>query len=142
MALRTIRIQGDPVLTKVCRPIPEVTDRIRTLAEDMLETMYEAGGVGLAAPQVGVLKRIVVIDVGEGPIVLINPEIIKTEGSQTGDEGCLSVPGKAGTVTRPNEVTVRFMGEDGEWYELEGTELLARAICHAVSYTHLRAHET
>ena len=130
MALRTIRIQGDPVLTKVCRPIPEVTDRIRTLAEDMLETMYEAGGVGLAAPQVGVLKRIVVIDVGDGPFVLINPQITKTEGSQTGDEGCLSVPGKAGIVTRPNEVTVRFTGEDGNTYDLEGTELLARAICH------------
>ena len=130
MALRTIRIQGDPVLTKVCRPIPEVTDRIRTLEEDMLETMYEAGGVGLAAPQVGVLKRIVVIDVGDGPFVLINPQITKTEGSQTGDEGCLSVPGKAGIVTRPNEVTVRFTGEDGNTYDLEGTELLARAICH------------
>ena len=130
MALRTIRIQGDPVLTKVCKPIPEVTDRIRTLAEDMLETMYEAGGVGLAAPQVGVLKRIVVIDVGDGPFVLINPQITKTEGSQTGDEGCLSVPGKAGIVTRPNEVTVRFTGEDGNTYDLEGTELLARAICH------------
>ena len=96
----------------------------------MMETMYEAGGVGLAAPQVGVLKRIVVIDVGDGPFVLINPQITKTEGSQTGDEGCLSVPGKAGTVTRPNEVTVRFTGEDGNTYDLEGTELLARAICH------------
>ena len=96
----------------------------------MLETMYEAGGVGLAAPQVGVLKRIVVIDVGDGPFVLINPQITKTEGSQTGDEGCLSVPGKAGIVTRPNEVTVRFTGEDGNTYDLEGTELLARAICH------------
>ena len=92
--------------------------------------MYEANGVGLAAPQVGILKRIVVIDVGEGPLVMINPQIVKTEGSQTGDEGCLSVPGKAGQVTRPNDVTVRFMDEDGECYELEGTELLARAICH------------
>ena len=130
MALRTIRIMGDEVLTKTCREVTKVTPRISNLIDDMLETMYESNGVGLAAPQVGILKRIVVIDVGEGPIVLINPEIIKTEGSQTGDEGCLSVPGKAGTVTRPNEVTVRFMGEDGEWYELEGTELLARAICH------------
>ena len=130
MALRTIRTQGDEVLEKVCRPIAEVTPRIRTLAEDMVETMYEANGVGLAAPQVGILKRLVVIDVGEGPYIMINPEIIESSGEQTGDEGCLSVPGKAGTVTRPNEVTVRFMGEDGEWYELEGTELLARAICH------------
>jgi peptide deformylase len=103
---------------------------VRELIDDMLETMYEANGVGLAAPQVGILKRIVVIDVGEGPLVMINPQILKTEGSQTGDEGCLSVPGKAGQVTRPNEVTVRFMDEDGEHYELEGTELLARAICH------------
>ena len=130
MAIRKIRTMGDRILNKVCRPVEEMTPKIQELIEDMLETMYEANGVGLAAPQVGVLKRIVVIDVGEGPIVLINPEITRTEGSQTGDEGCLSVPGKAGTVTRPNEVTVRFMGEDGEWYELEGTELLARAICH------------
>ena len=94
MALRTIRIQGDPVLTKVCRPIPEVTDRIRTLAEDMLETMYEANGVGLAAPQVGILKRMVVIDIGDvqGTFLMINPEIIESDGEQTGDEGCLSLP--------------------------------------------------
>lgn len=130
MALRKIREIGDDILTKKCKEVTEMTPRTRQLIEDMLDTMYEANGVGLAAPQVGVLKRIVVIDVGEGPLVLINPEIIKTSGSQTGDEGCLSVPGKAGTVTRPNEVTVRFMGEDGEWYEAEGTELLARAICH------------
>ena len=107
-----------------------IAPEIMALVDDMLETMYEAGGVGLAAPQVGVLKRIVVIDVGDGPFVLINPQITKTEGSQTGDEGCLSVPGKAGIVTRPNEVTVRFTGEDGNTYDLEGTELLARAICH------------
>ena len=130
MAIRNIRVIGDEILTKKAKEVKEMTDKTRELVQDMLDTMYEADGVGLAAPQVGVLKRIVVIDVGEGPIVLINPEITRTEGSQTGDEGCLSVPGKAGTVTRPNEVTVRFMGEDGEWYELEGTELLARAICH------------
>ena len=113
MALRTIRIQGDPVLTKVCRPIPEVTDRIRTLAEDMLETMYEANGVGLAAPQVGILKRIVVIDVEDGyQYVLINPEIIEQDGEQTGYEGCLSVPGKTGVVTRPNHVVVRALDEN------------------------------
>ena len=130
MAIRKIRTMGDKILTKKCRQVEEVTPRIRQLVEDMLDTMYDACGVGLAAPQVGILKRIVVIDVGEGPLVMVNPQVVKTSGSQTGDEGCLSVPGKAGTVTRPDEVTVRFMGEDGEWYELEGRELLARAICH------------
>ena len=138
MAIRNLRIEGDPILRKTSKEVKEITPKIVELVDDMLETMYEANGVGLAAPQVGVLKRIVVIDVGEGPIVLINPEITRTEGSQTGDEGCLSVPGKAGTVTRPNEVTVRFMGEDGEWYELEGTELLARCICHECD--HLDGH--
>ena len=140
MAIREVRIMGDDILEKQCKPVTKMTMRTKILIEDMLDTMYEKYGVGLAAPQVGVLKQIVVIDVGEGPIVLINPEIIKTEGSQTGDEGCLSVPGKAGTVTRPNEVTVRFMGEDGEWYELEGTELLARAICHEVDHLHGRLY--
>ena len=130
MAIRNLRYEGDPILRKTSKEVKEVTPKIRELIDDMLETMYEANGVGLAAPQVGVLKRIVVIDVGEGPLVMVNPQVVKTSGSQTGDEGCLSVPGKAGTVTRPDEVTVRFMGEDGEWYELEGRELLARAICH------------
>lgn len=130
MAIRNLRYEGDPILRKTSKEVKEITPKIVELIDDMLETMYEAGGVGLAAPQVGVLKRIVVIDVGDGPFVLINPQITKTEGSQTGDEGCLSVPGKAGTVTRPNEVTVRFTGEDGNTYDLEGTELLARAICH------------
>jgi peptide deformylase len=130
MAIRNLRFEGDPILRKTSKEVKEVTPKVRELIDDMLETMYEAGGVGLAAPQVGILKRIVVIDVGEGPLVMINPQIEKTEGTQTGDEGCLSVPGKAGQVTRPNEVTVRFMDEDGEYYELEGTELLARAICH------------
>ena len=120
MALRTIRVEGDPVLGKVCREVTEVTPKIVTLIDDMLETMYEANGVGLAAPQVGILKRIVVIDVGEGPIVMINPEIIESDGEQTGDEGCLSVPGKAGQVTRPNYVKARFMGEDMNEYEIEG----------------------
>ena len=130
MAIRNLRYEGDPILRKTSKEVKEVTPKIRELIDDMLETMYEANGVGLAAPQVGVLKRIVVIDVGEGPLVMVNPQVVKTSGSQTGDEGCLSVPGKAGTVTRPDEVTVRFLGEDGEWYELEGRELLARAICH------------
>lgn len=138
MALRTIRIQGDPVLTKKCREITEITPKIRELAEDMIETMYEANGVGLAGPQVGVLKRIVVIDVGEGPIVMINPVILETSGEQTGDEGCLSLPGKAGTVTRPNYVRARAFDENMEEYEIEGTELLARAICHELD--HLDGH--
>lgn len=132
MAIRNVRKEGDPILRKTSREVKEITPKIRVLIDDMLETMYEANGVGLAAPQVGILKRIVVIDIGDdsGPLVMINPEIIREEGSQTGDEGCLSIPGKAGQVTRPNEVTVRYMGEDGEFYELDGTELLARAICH------------
>lgn len=138
MALRTIRIQGDPVLTKKCREITEMTPKLMTLIEDMLDTMYEANGVGLAAPQVGILKRIVVIDVGEGPVVMINPEIIESSGEQTGDEGCLSLPGKAGVVTRPNYVRARALDENMEEYEIEGTELLARAICHELD--HLYGH--
>lgn len=138
MALRTIRVQGDPVLTKTCREITEMTPKIRTLIEDMLETMYEANGVGLAAPQVGILKRLVVMDVGDGPIVMVNPVIVETAGEQTGDEGCLSLPGKAGTVTRPNYVRARFLNEDMEECEIEGTELLARCICHETD--HLDGH--
>lgn len=138
MATREIRIMGDECLTKVCRPVKEITPRIEQLIEDMLETMYEANGVGLAAPQVGVLRRVVVIDVGDGPIVMINPEIIEESGSQTGDEGCLSLPGKAGQVTRPNYVKARFTDVDGELYEIEGEELLARAICHELD--HLDGH--
>ena len=114
MALRTIRIMGDEVLTKTCREVTKVTPRISNLIDDMLETMYDACGVGLAAPQVGVLRRIVVIDVGEGPIVMINPVILETAGSQTGDEGCLSLPGKAGQVTRPNYVKARAFDENLE----------------------------
>ena len=140
MALRTIRIQGDPVLTKVCRPIPEVTERIRILVEDMLETMYEANGVGLAAPQVGILKRLVVIDIGDGqgPLIMINPEIVESSGEQTGDEGCLSLPGKAGTVTRPNYVKAKYYDLDMNECEVVGEELLARAICHELD--HLDGH--
>ena len=134
MALRQVRIMGDPVLEKVCRPVKEMTPRIKELIWDMLDTMYDAEGVGLAAPQVGILRRIVVIDVGEGPIVMINPEILVTEGSQTGSEGCLSLPGQAGTVTRPGYVKVRALNENMEEYELEGTELLARAICHEIDH--------
>lgn len=138
MALRTIRIQGDEVLNKRCREVTEMTPRIQTLIEDMIETMHEANGVGLAASQVGVLKRIVVVDIGDGPIVLINPEILETEGSQTADEGCLSLPGKAGQVTRPNYVKVRALDENMMERELEGTEYLARAFCHEID--HLDGH--
>lgn len=138
MALRQIRIQGDAVLEKKCREITEMTPRIKELIEDMLDTMYDACGVGLAGPQVGVLKRVCVIDVGEGPIVLINPVIVSTDGEQTGDEGCLSLPGKAGQVTRPNHVVVRALDENMEERELEGEGLLARAFCHEID--HLDGH--
>lgn len=134
MAIRTIRELGDDVLTKTCKEVTKMTIRTKILINDMLDTMYEAGGVGLAAPQVGILKRIVVIDVGDGPIVLINPEIIESSGEQTGDEGCLSVPGKAGMVTRPNYVKVKALTEDMEEVILEGEELLARAFCHEIDH--------
>ena len=114
MALRKIREFGDEVLNKECKEVTKMTIRTKVLINDMLDTMYEAMGVGLAAPQVGILKRIVVIDIGEGPIILINPEIIETSGEQTGEEGCLSLPGKAGTVTRPNYAKVKALNEDME----------------------------
>ena len=138
MAIRQIREMGDEVLTKVSKVVKKVSPRTLMLIEDMLDTMYETGGVGLAAPQVGILQRIVVIDVGEGPIVLINPEIMETSGEQTGDEGCLSVPGKAGCVTRPNYVKVKAMDVNMEEVIYEGEELLARAFCHEID--HLDGH--
>lgn len=139
MALRNIRVMGDDILGKVCRPVSEMNDRTRELIEDMFDTMYEANGVGLAAPQVGVLKRIVVIDTtGEDPILLINPRVVETSGEQTGNEGCLSVPGKCGEVTRPNYVKVVALNEDMEEIEVEGTELLARALMHEIE--HLDGH--
>ena len=138
MALRQIRTVGDPVLTKTCKEIKEITPKILELADDMLETMYEAMGVGLAAPQVGILKRIVVIDIGEGPVVMINPRIVESSGEQTGEEGCLSVPGKSGIVTRPNYVKAVALDEDMKEYEIEGEGLMARAICHELE--HLDGH--
>ena len=138
MAIRKIREMGDDVLTKVCKEVEKVTPRTKVLIDDMFDTMYDAMGVGLAAPQVGVLKRIVTIDVGEGPILLINPEIIETSGEQTGEEGCLSVPGKSGVVTRPNYVKVRAFDEDMKEIVLEGEGLLARAFCHEID--HLDGH--
>lgn len=115
-----------------------MTPRIKELIGDMLDTMYEAGGVGLAGPQVGVLKRVCVIDIGDGPIVMVNPSLVSSDGEQTGDEGCLSLPGKAGQVTRPNHVIVRAMDENMQEQTLEGTELLARAMCHEIE--HLDGH--
>ena len=139
MALRRIRDIGDDILNKKCKEVTEMTPRTRQLIEDMLDTMYEANGVGLAAPQVGILKRIVVIDTtGEDPYVLINPRIVESSGEQTGQEGCLSVPGKCGVVTRPNYVKAVALNEDMEPIEVEGTELLARAICHELD--HLDGH--
>ena len=134
MAIRKIRELGDEVLTKPCKEVTKMTLRTKILINDMLDTMYEAMGVGLAAPQVGILKRIVTIDIGEGPIVLINPEILETSCEQTGEEGCLSVPGKAGLVTRPNYVKVKALNEDMEEIVLEGEELLARAFCHEIDH--------
>ncbi|MCD7814124.1 MAG: peptide deformylase [Lachnospiraceae bacterium] len=144
MALRQIRIYGDEKLAKACRPVQFVSPRTKLLIRDMLDTMYEANGVGLAAPQVGILKQIVVIDIGDaegedaepgigcgdGPLVMINPEILETSGEQTGQEGCLSLPGQAGMVTRPEYVKVKAFDEDMKEFEVEGRGLLARAICH------------
>ena len=138
MAVREIRVMGDEVLSKKCKEVKAMTLRTQILIEDMLDTMYEAMGVGLAAPQVGILKRIAVIDLGDGPIVLVNPIILETSGEQTGDEGCLSVPGKAGQVTRPNYVKVKALNENMEEVIYEGEELLARAFCHEID--HLDGH--
>ncbi|HHT87474.1 MAG TPA: peptide deformylase [Clostridiales bacterium] len=137
MAIRNIRTMGDSILTKVSKKVEKIDKRLLVLIDDMLDTLYDAEGVGLAAPQIGVLKRVVVIDVSEeanNPIILINPEIIETDGCQTGDEGCLSVPGKVGTVERPNYVKVKAYDKDMKEFTLEGTELLARAICHEIDH--------
>ena len=138
MAVREIRIMGDKVLAKKCREVKEMTDRTRDLIDDMFETMYEANGVGLAAVQVGVLKRIVVIDTGDDPILLINPRILEVSGEQTGNEACLSVPGKTGSVTRPNYVKAVAQDEELNEFEIEGEELLARALVHEIE--HLDGH--
>ena len=141
MALRNIRTVGDEILAKRAREVKENTPKIQELIDDMLETMYDSDGVGLAAPQVGVLKRIFVIDCSEErnqPFVFINPEIIETSGEQTGAEGCLSVPGKAGIVTRPNHVKVKALNRNFEEYIVEGDELFARALIH--ENEHLDGH--
>ena len=137
MALRNIRVlgqDGDEILRKTAKEVTEMTHKIRELIDDMFDTMYEANGCGLAAPQVGIRKRIVVIDCGDDPIVLINPVILETSGEQTGSEGCLSVPGKCGTVTRPNYAKVKAFDEDMNEYIVEGEELLARCLCHEIDH--------
>lgn len=135
MALRKIVTVGDPVLTKKCRPVTKFDERLATLLDDMIETMHDANGVGLAGPQVGVLRRVVVVDTGEEDLELVNPEIVETgEETQTGLEGCLSLPGEYGIVTRPNFVVVRAQDRTGEWYEYEGEELIARCFCHEIDH--------
>ena len=134
MAIRNVRTIGDEILTKKAKEVTEMTPRIQELIDDMFDTMYESEGVGLAAPQVGIRNRIVVIDCGEQPYVLINPVILETSGEQTGYEGCLSVPGKVGTVTRPNYAKVKALNENMEEYIIEGTELLARCLCHEIDH--------
>jgi len=138
MAIRNIVKVGDDVLTKKCRTVDKFDERIITLLEDMHDTLIESNGVGLAAPQVGVLKRIALVDTGEEILELINPEIISTDGSQTGYEGCLSYPGKFGEVTRPMTVTIKFQNRNGEWVTYTGEELTARAFCHEIE--HLDGH--
>lgn len=139
MAIRTIREMGETVLEKPCKEVTEMTDRLQVLIDDMIDTLYDANGVGLAAPQVGILKRIVVIDTtGDNLLVLINPRIIESDGEQTGYEGCLSVPGKSGIVTRPNYVKVTALDRQMQQITVEGTELLARALCHELD--HLDGH--
>lgn len=134
MALRRIRLEGDPILRKKSRPVEAMNDRIKTLLDDMVETMEDAEGVGLAAPQVGVLRRIVIIDIGEGPMKIINPEFIEKEGTYIDIEGCLSIPNKAGTVERPEKVKIKYLNENWEESFLEGTGLLAKAICHEIDH--------
>ena len=138
MALRNIVTQGDSVLGKVCRPVTNFDKRLHTLLDDMAETLVNANGVGLAAPQVGVLRRVVLVDTGDEILELINPEIVHTSGEQTGLEGCLSVPQQYGIVTRPNFVTVRAQDRFGDWYEADGEELIARCFCHELD--HLDGH--
>ena len=134
MAIREIRTKGDEVLRKKSKDVLEINENILTLLDDMADTMYDANGVGLAAPQIGVLRKVVVIDIGDGIVELINPEILETSGTQTGDEGCLSVPGKIGEVTRPNYCKVKALNRKGEEIIIEGTELMARALCHEIDH--------
>ena len=134
MAIREIREKGDEILYKKCKAVVKFDEKLHILLDDMYETMQSRDGVGLTAPQVGILKRAVVIDVGDGKIELINPEIVEESGEQTGSEGCLSVPGVFGEVTRPNVVTVKAQDRDGKWFKITGKELLARAFCHEIEH--------
>ena len=134
MAIREIREKGDEILYKKCKAVVKFDKKLHILLDDMYETMQSRDGVGLAAPQVGILKRAVVIDIGDGKIELINPEIVEESGEQTGSEGCLSVPGVFGEVTRPNVVTVKAQDRDGKWFKITGKELLARAFCHEIEH--------
>lgn len=138
MALRTIVQLGDEILTKKCKPVKKIDDRILSLLDDMRETLIHSGGVGLAAPQVGVLRRIALVDTGDEILELINPEILSTEGEQTDAEGCLSYPGKYGMVTRPYIVKIKALDRNGDEYEYTGEELTARAFCHEID--HLDGH--
>ena len=134
MALRKILTEPNPTLHKVCRPVTDFNRRLHTLLDDMADTLAEANGVGLAAPQVGILRRVVVVDTGEGILELVNPELIETSGEQEGAEGCLSVPGKYGLVKRPMVAKVRAQDRDGNWFEAEGEELIARCFCHELDH--------
>jgi len=134
MAIRQLRYLGDPILRKRSKEVEEINDRIRILLDDMVETMHENEGVGLAAPQVGILRRAIVIDIGEGPIKLINPEIIYEEGEFIDAEGCLSIPKRAGTVKRPEKVKVKYLDENGEEKTIEGTGLLSKVLCHEIDH--------
>ena len=140
MAIREVRVLGDPILAKECRTVEKMTDRLQVLIDDMIDTMNDQNGVGLAAPQVGVLRKIAVVDIGDenGTIILVNPEIIETDGEQTGPEGCLSLPGKQGEVTRPMHVVVKALDRNMQPFEIEGEALLARALCHEID--HLYGH--
>lgn len=139
MALRKIVTVGDPALTKVCRPVTKFDDKLAVLIDDMIETMHSANGVGLAAPQVGILRRVVVVDTGEEDVELVNPEVVSvSEETQTGLEGCLSLPGQYGIVTRPERVTVRAQDRTGDWYEYDGEEIVARCFLHEID--HLDGH--
>ena len=134
MGLRKILTDKDPALHKVCRPVEKFDGKLHKLLDDMKETLAEANGVGLAAPQVGILRRVVVVDTGEEMLELVNPELLETSGEQEGAEGCLSVPGKYGLVKRPMVAKVRAQDRDGNWFEVEGEELIARCFCHELDH--------
>jgi len=134
MGLRKILTDAEPALHKVCRPVVNFDERLHTLLDDMRETLVESGGVGLAAPQVGILRRVVLVDTGDEILELVNPTLVETDGEQTGAEGCLSIPGKYGLVKRPNYAKVRAQDREGNWYEAEGEELIARCFCHELDH--------